>query len=1109
MSEKSNASDLPRHAKAEPGAEIEMTPREDGGVTVSFSDGSDDLDVSRREFMRITGVAAATAVMASAGCRDPKQNIVPYVDRPEEVRMGESNTYATVCSGCATQCGVLVETRAGRPIKVEGNPDHPVSRGSTCARGQASYRKLYDPDRQRQPLRVRQNDRHEELDWETVDREIENAISSAADGGGIGILTTTQTGSAQQALIDQITSEVSGARHYTYEPLNSQAVIEAAEIGFGEANVPHYRFDRADLIVSLGSDFLGTWLSPVEFTRQFSTRRDPDGDMNRLVAFEGSMTVTGANADDRHRVRYSDLVYVALGLANHVAANKSAVPSAIKRAVSPFAPADVAERTGLSASALEDLGDELLANTGSSLVVAGGVASSTEEGIALETAVNLLNVLLENEGRTVERDRPSRQIQGGFGDLQRLIEDVDAGRLDVLIIDRTNPVYSAPRNIGIAEAIEAVPLAVSTSDRVDETAVYTDYLATGNHDLESWGDSNPFEGVYSVRQPTIRPMYNTRAFEQSLILWFGRSGVIDELGEYAVTPEVYEEITDEAGKFEESQVPGNVADPDPGAWYRYLRDHWREEIFPKADSFADFDSFWQAILRDGVFEVEVDRDAPEADLEAMADALPGSLPEGGPTDDAGDLSNKELHLFASIPMYDGRLANDGHLQELPDPISKHTWGSYVLVSPSTFREADLELGEFIEISVEVGDQTLTREFPVIMQPGLHDDVVAVPLGYGRTRAGVVGSDLGANAFEFSQVSGSRQLLSGIAASLEPTGESEDLAIPQGSHVIDPHERPWLASTTLDEYREDAHAGIHQHSPLPDLWEDHDYGDLKWGMSIDMSKCTGCSACVTACQEENNVPVVGRQGVVEGREMHWLRIDRYYELPHSKEEYKEAREGFVGDPMFDDHPYVGFSEFMDNPRVLMQPMLCQHCENAPCETVCPVLATMHSSDGLNQMAYNRCVGTRYCSNNCPYKVRRFNWYNYATDRSDGFLARLFPEMEEHADLNVKEPLPLSFNPDVTVRSRGVMEKCTFCVQRIRRAKWQAKAENRGLREGDVVTACQQVCPAEAIEFGNLMDEDDQVAQDHADERALRPLAEIGTESSIAYLTRVYNTEADHS
>ena len=374
-----------------------------------------------------------------------------------------------------------------------------------------------------------------------------------------------------------------------------------------------------------------------------------------------------------------------------------------------------------------------------------------------------------------------------------------------------------------------------------------------------------------------------------------------------------------------------------------------------------------------------------------------------------------------------------------------------------------------------------------------------------TKVGEVGNGLGANAYTLSSYASAedgRQLLSGFAVDLTATGGNREHALAQGAQVIDLHKRTFVAVTTAEAYKADKTAGIHKHPPLADFWEDHDY-PIKWGMSVDLSKCTGCAACVIACQEENNIPVVGRQGISEGREMHWMRIDRYYKLPEDKD-LEEERHSLLHDPMYEPEPYVAMSKYLDQPRMIFQPIMCQHCENAPCETVCPVLATVHSSDGLNQMAYNRCVGTRYCANNCPFKVRRFNWYNYSEDRSEQVFAAIYPELKKHARYNVKQPLPLGFNPEVTVRSRGVMEKCTFCVQRIRRAKWQAREERRAKpQDGDVVTACQQACPAQAIEFGNLSDPNSRVSRAHARARALSPLGEIGVESSVAYLTQVIN------
>lgn len=1094
MSEKSTEPGLPNPTESRPGAEVEIRSTDDGGVDVNFSDGSSSFHVSRREFMRISGVAAASAAIAGSACRNPVEKIVPYVDRPEEIRIGKSNYYATVVSGSAAQYGVLVETRAGRPIKIEGNPDHPLSKGGTDARGQAAYRRLYDPDRQRNPLKVMKNDRHEELTWGSLDASVTEALAKVKSGGGVRFLTSTMSGSAQHALIKEIADALPDAKHYTYDPLTSQALSAAAELTYGTALIPHYHFDKADLVISLGSDFLGTWLSPVEFTKQFSSRRNVDGNMNRMVAFEGYLSLTGANADDRHRVRYTDLPYVAMALANQLASSGSTANAGVARKLAAFTPEAVAEHTGLSVEVLQKTAQELAKSQGRSLVVAGTMGSGTEQGIALESAVNLLNELLGNVGHTVDPSRPSHQSIGGFADLVDLVKDIDAGKVDVLIIDQANPVYSAPPELGIAEAIAKVPMVISTSDRVDETAHHADFLATGNNALESWGDSNPVHGLHAIQQPTVRPLYFTRSFEESLLIWFGQD-VVPSLKPYLKKQEA------PAGNH-----PGNAPTFDPGSWYRYLRAHWKKEIYPKANAFADFDTFWETTLRKGVFIAE--RDEPlalRANMSAVLKALPTQLPEAKKT--STGLADKELHLFSTVGMGDGELANDGHLQELPDPITRNTWDSYVLLSPKTFKQAGLANGDVLKLTVDVAGKKVVREVPVIMQPGMHDDVIGVPLGYGRTRCGVVGNDVGINGFGLSHIFEGLQVLSGIPATLKKTGEHVDMAITQGSQVIDLKDRPIVATGTLSEYKKDPAVGQPERAKHYDMWERHDYEPLKWGMSIDMTKCTGCNACVTACQEENNIPVVGRQGVYEGREMHWMRIDRYYRLPEHDEEFRKKRSSVTNDPMYARDTYVALAEYMDNPRVFMQPMLCQHCENAPCETVCPVAATNHSSDGLNQMAYNRCVGTRYCANNCPYKVRRFNWYNFSEDRSDTFLARVFPEMQEHARLNVADPLPMGFNPEVIVRSRGVMEKCTFCVHRIRAAQWQVKKEGRDrMRDGDVVTACQQACPADAIDFGNLLDEGATVAVDHQSPRALSVLGEVGTRPSVAYLSSIWNTES---
>ncbi len=1090
MSKNEKDTDLPRH-EPQPGATALLRTDSEGDVTITFSDGSEKLKMNRRDFMRVSGVAAATAAMTSVACRRPQRHIVPYVDRPEEVRIGMTNQYATVSAASPGQPGILVKTRAGRPFKLEGNPKHPVSQGALDARGQASYLDLYDPDRLESAVRPGAS---AAVSWEEVDAEVAERIAQVRAGGGLRILTGATTGSATQALIDTIVDDLPDARHYSFEPLADDSFSAAAEAGYGQGNVPHYRFDQAQLVVSLGSDFLGTWLSPVEFTKQFSSHRHPDGDMNRLITFEGSISLTGVNADHRFRVRPDQLVYVALALANEIFTHHSpaGIPGgAVQPALTPFSAEAVAERLGgdITAQIIERVAADLAAHAGDSIVIAGGVASATESGIALESAVNLLNAALQNDGATIDRTH-AYNTSSGPAQLQELIAEMQAGDVDLLIIDEANPVYATPAALGFAEALENVDYVISTSTRLDETSSRADLIATGCHFLECWGDSSPRTGVYAIQQPVILPLFETRSFGDSLLTWFGSDNANPALAGVLEAP-------DEPALYQ----PGDGKPYDTGPFYRFLRNHWRDQIHGQADTLSEFEQFWLAALRDGVFVDENQTiDAPRFNHRATVALFPTELPEAS-TVALGDLGDKILHLFSSIPMGDGRQANNGHLQELPDPITRHTWGSYAMVGFRTAKAANLEQGQLLAIETPAGD---TLNFPVLIMPGMHEDVIAIPLGYGRTHVGTVGDDVGENAFQLAQISESGVLLSGLTAGIRATSTVDDVSVIKGAGVIDIDRHRIMATASLDEYRQDQEAGVYHTPTTENLWPDHDFGDLKWGMAIDMTKCTGCSACVIACQEENNIPVVGRQGILEGREMHWLRIDRYYELP----EEALAERTLFNDPMYDSNPQIAFGEHLDQPRVLFQPMLCQHCDRAPCETVCPVLATMQSNDGLNQMSYQACVGTRYCANNCPYKVRRYNWFNYTENRADSFFARLYPELKEHARLNVEGPLTLGFNPDVTVRTRGVMEKCTFCVQRIRRAKWEImKDGRRTFRDGEVVTACQQSCPADAITFGNMLDEEHVVTQQHHEKRAMKALSDLNTQPAIAYLSSIWNTDEE--
>ena len=1053
-------------------------------VTLEFPDGSEKLTVSRREFLRVATVAAAgTAVASAAGCQVKVEEVVPYAKRPDGVYHTGAVGYATVCRACPNQCGALMQVREGRPVKLEGNPAHPVGQGHLCVRGQASLIDLYSPDRVLEP----RDQAGKPTTWEALDGDVKAAIA----GGGVRVLTGAKTGPAELSLIADVCAAVGGA-HVMWEPLMPTASRRAAQAAYGVTALPSYRFDRAKAIVSLGATFLDA-ASP-DYTTQYASTRNPDKAMSKLTVFEGRLSLTGAAADERHRVRPSDLVYVGLALANELILGGGLSPwsgqAEVKAALSPFTAAKVAADLGLAADAITAAAETLKAAGAQALVVASH-AGSLPGGEALEAVASLINEALGAVGTTVDWERVSHQAgnalnNAGYDALKKLVEEMNGGQVKTLIIADINPVFDAPPELKFAEALGKVGKVVYVGQMYNETAAKAAWTAAQRHALEAWGDANPMTGVYSLQQPGLIPLDRassreemmtgvgtTRTLEACLITWANQAGKAS--GDVAKAIEA-------SGKYAD---PADMKRPSPGAWFFYLKGYWERVMYAKASRPLSFDRFWEDLLRSGVW---VNNDpAPKRTPFDAAKAL-AKAPKAR-TAPAG----YEVEVFPSVTMYDGRQVANGVLQECPDPVSQTTWGAYVGVSPKRFTEMGLEPGSLLEVKTAQGAVTA----PALFMPGLHDDVVAVPLGYGRTKAGAVGSDLSAGANGYALTGGGDGVqFAGVKAEVKATGGFEQLGIPLGKgHVIDLHTRDLVPLTTKQEYDKNKEAGIHRH-PQDTLWPGHDY-DFKWGMAIDLSRCTGCSACVTACHVENNIPVVGKKGIIEGRQMSWMRIDRYYKLP-AGHDYTEE--------MLTQHPEVAAAQYLENPTVLVEPMLCQHCDNAPCETVCPVLATVHSDDGLNVQVYNRCVGTRYCANNCPYKVRRFNWFNYADDRRDQFFSDVFTELKDHAVLNVAWPLPLKFNPEVTVRVRGVMEKCSFCLQRIK--KYSRTSEKLGITPDEPLqTACQQTCPADAITFGNTADPKSEVSKKIAQERHFQVLSHLGTRPAVRYLTRVRNTDPE--
>jgi len=978
---------------------------------------------SRRDFLKLVGAGAA---FLAAGCaRKPVEKIIPYVKAPEESSPGNAVWYASTCEECPAACGILIKTREGRPIKLEGNADHPVSRGGLCARGQASLLNLYDPDRLRGPVTVdRATGKSQASTWGAVDKRASVALKGARDRGAkVVLLTGTLVSPTTQALVGQFLAEYPGSEHVVYDAVSTDALAKAQELSYGARAVPRYRFEKADVLVTLGADPLGTFLSPVEFARDFAKRRRPElGAMSRVIAIEPILSLTGTNSDQRIIARPEHLFPIAMAVAHELIVRSPRAPgdAAVVAALQPYPAVTVESEAGLDPGTIAALADELWLARGKSLVLAGPQAAPASQAVALQVAANLLNSALGNEGVTVDGTTPSLQAAGSDEAMLALVERMRAGEVAALVVAGVNPAYTLPAAVGFADASKRVPFIASLADRVDETGRLADLVAPTTHYLESWNDHEPRRGVLSLTQPAIAPLYDVRSMQDTMISW----GRFTGKGPLAATA---------------------------GTYHEYLRERWRTQVYPAADAAAPFDLFWEGSLRTGVLASGGDG---AASPRAFRSASLASLSVTAKRPDEGSVS---LVLYTPVSMYDGRSANNAWLQELPDPVSKVCWENYAAVSPATAKR--LNVTQSVDspamhgdvITVDVGHARV--DLPVVIQPGLHDHVVAVAIGYGRTAVGRVGDKIGQNGFALAEATGGRVGLTGIPARLTKTGRRAPLASVQG-HQYTEH-RPIIFETTFSEYQRDPAAGNESNGHLPTMWTRHKYPGHKWGMTIDLNSCIGCAACMIACQAENNIPVVGKSLVLRGREMAWIRIDRYYS----------------GEP--------------EAPEVVHQAMLCQHCENAPCETVCPVLATVHSSEGLNIQVYNRCVGTRYCSNNCPYKVRRFNWFDYS---------------------DVKEKsLRLVLNPDVTVRTKGVMEKCTFCIQRIRDGKERAKALGVPVKDGDIVTACQQSCPTEAIIFGDMNDPNSRVAAKRKDARGYHVLEDLNTQPSITYQTKVRNRE----
>lgn len=933
--------------------------------------------LDRRSFLAVAGLSASLAACS----RLPVRHALPYLVPPEEVTPGVSAHYASTCGACPAACGLVATVRDGRPIKLEGHPEHPLSRGGLCALGQGDLRALYDARRLQGPTLDGRR-----TTWEEADAFVRARLEEVKRAGRpVFVLSRTLTSPTARAAVEAFLTAW-GGRLVEHDPGAEpvSAVLEAQEILSGRALAPSLELASADVLVSLGTDLLGAGPDPVVLAAAWSTRRrDASRPPLRHVHVEGTLSLTGANADERWMATTAERRLIALWILRHlVALTPGAEPAGLGPVLGQL-PAP-----GAFAARVEALAAELSAARGRSLLV----TATDDLGEAL--AVALANRVLSNEGTTLHPERPSLVRRGLDRELAVFLQSLEAGEAGACVILGLDPVDQLPNGEAVRAALGRLPLAVAITDRPTATATACRLVAGAHHPLECWGDAEPRPGVLTLAQPAIRPLFDTRAPHENLLRWAGAA------------------TTD----------------------YRlFLRERWGRGVF-RATSDPELDTAWTAAVGRGLAPAG----APESPLPPATEpgdpvaALRAALADRPPVLRTDAL---EAELVAEVALRDGSRAHVPWLRELPDPLTRVSWSPCVRVAPERALALGVRDGDVM--AVRVGGATV--EMPARILPGQHPRVLGLPVGYGTVDGGGRSE---ANAFRLARPDdGGRLVHRGLALQTERLGRAEPLPIVQPQPSA--HGRPVVFQVGAPDAR------VHgAHVPEGrDLWPDRPRERPQWHMVIDLDSCTGCSACVVACQAENNVAVVGPAEMGRNRGMHWLRIDRY----------------FSGEPT--------------SPDVLFEPMLCVQCHHAPCETVCPVAATVHSEDGLNQQVYNRCVGTRYCANNCPYKVRAFNWFDNQPTQA---LERMV------------------LNPDVVVRARGVMEKCSFCVQRIQAARMAARGEGRA-EVPEVETACQQSCPARAITFGD--GRSDAVASRRADPRAFRVLAELGVEPRVTYLARV--------
>jgi len=975
----------------------------------------------RRDFLKYLGFSTAAAA-AAASCEMPIKKAIPFANKPEDIVPGIADYYATTYVQDGDVVSVIAKVRDGRPIKLEGNTLSPITGGGTSARVQAAVLDLYDTARLRFPTIA-----GKEATFEAVDK----AIAAELNGGAV-IVTSSITSPSTKAVIAQFLAKHPGSKHVTYDAVSFSGMLLANEASYGKKVIPSYHFEKAKAIVSLSADFLGTWLSPVEFARQYATGKKIDEKnpaMSKHIHFETVASLTGSNADEKYLCRPSEIGAIAVALLSAVKGGE-------------IAGVDAKLKAGIEAAA-----KALTANKGAALVVAG----SNDKDIQI--VVNAINDAIGANGTTINFGATVNYRQGIDSEFASLVDDMNAGKVNTVLFHGANPVYTWPAADKVKSGLAKVKTTISFSGKLDETAAVCKFVIPDHHFLESWGDAEPVTGHISFIQPTIAPLFKTRAFQDSLLKWSG----------------------------------------DATEYTSYVKNFWSAKL--------GGENGWNKTLQDGVINPATPVvSGASINASAVANALIAVNAESHASNNKS--SKIELALYQKVGIGAGQGASNPWLQELPDPVTRATWDNYIIVSPAmakTLLNIDLNNGgqaDAYEVQppkkvVKLTVDGKSIELPVLIIPGTHPQTVGIAVGYGRAESvgkAVVGT--GKNAYPLACIKNGTVNFSCADVTLTVTGETYPVALTQTHFRYDTtqgNRTEVMKEMTFAEYvknpkeiLEDREAeakpfgGLANYEKDATIYPVYDRPGIKWGMSVDLNACNGCGACVVACNAENNVAIVGKPEVLRGHEMHWLRIDKY----------------FSGD--------------MENPKVVFQPLMCQHCDNAPCENVCPVAATNHSSEGLNQMTYNRCIGTRYCANNCPFKVRRFNWADYTGADS-------FPDNQEgvvnDVVMNMNDDLTrMVLNPDVTVRSRGVIEKCSFCVQRLQAAKLDAKKDSRPMVDSDIKVACQQSCPTNAITFGNANDKHSAITKVRVDNpnRSFYVLEQLHVLPNVTYLAKVRNS-----